>query len=1276
MTLVFPKPYRSGSVPLRVVFAVLIILLGIFLSWHATRPQQVPQQNGLRPLDPLPIGGLSAAEAAYQLSSAALAASEEMQPAVAAARWQQLLELQPEDPDAVPNLAIGYVLWLRELSRRITDPNLSDADRQRAEQEFEAVIDAAREAQQQAARNPQKPELGDWLAAAIQQQQIERLLVEQQPPARLQLWQQLAAASLESTRPLILVGPLIKLTQRIQGPGRQLPDTLAPRYVDVLTHASDQHPRNLFVAVEALIQLLQTKDRQALGLARRVATAAAPLEGLLVQFAVADEAFVQRQITTILTAIDEGRWNDTLTPALQIRNVLTSTEVMRTDRRRADPHPLDLLSFDGLRRWSALISQAASIPPSEQAITFTLDSETLPDQVTAFAVADITLDGNAELLVVRKQELLVFQRDKDQWQLSLQQPIAAETSGVLVTDLFMVDASDASRLQKPFVVAEDAPASEDAVPRHDTFPCIVLYGGKGVQVFRFDGRQNTNHPPRLLTPTTPTGMEGIRDVLAVAVGDIDADGDLDLVVATETDGVQLWINRGNLTFFEVSRFSENIPTDDPITAMAVGDIDRDLDLDIVLTHGKSGRIAVLENLLHMQFRWVPWDEIPTLVKPSFVQMQELDGDVSWDLVLGGDSGVTLVFTNTIQAGQVQVDRIETLDQPGTAGVLADFNNDSWWNWLAIGPTAARAYRFGPWGVRQVELQGELPLDSNQLWAGDLNGDGLADLVGIAAGQLWTATNVTANTGHFLTVQFVGKDDNDERSGRVNHFGIGTVMEVRFGSHYRAQAMTQPQVHFGLGAQQHVDVLRAVLPNGITQNTLRPAVDTVVHEQQSLKGSCPYLYSWDGQQFAFVTDCLWAAPLGLQIAAGRVAPDRPWEYLKVPGQLVAPRDGHYELRITEELWEVAYIDHVTLLAVDHPADVEIFTNEKVGPSQIAQPTIFAFSPDSLRPVQTAVDTNGRDVTDLLREEDQRFVQGFDYRLRQGLCPPHWIDLDLGPVRESERVLLVLTGWILPTDTSLNIQIDQNPDLAAVEPPSVWVPVDGSWQLEIPFMGFPGGKTKTIVVDLTGHVRPEDPRVRIRTSAQIYWDRAAVAIDPPTDDLITRDCPLVSADLDWHGFSKALKPSPDQPEIYDYQQTDANPRWPPLNGQATAYGDVMPLLTERDDLMVVMAGGDEIRLRFSGASEPIPAGWKRDFILHCVGWDKDADLNTLTGQQFGPLPFQAMHRYPPPYYQFDNAAQVLRRNAHHLTRQQAFRHFWGRAAYRPKRFQHLLPTKDPP
>ena len=50
-------------------------------------------------------------------------------------------------------------------------------------------------------------------------------------------------------------------------------------------------------------------------------------------------------------------------------------------------------------------------------------------------------------------------------------------------------------------------------------------------------------------------------------------------------------------------------------------------------------------------------------------------------------------------------------------------------------------------------------------------------------------------------------------------------------------------------------------------------------------------------------------------------------MQIPAGARTARDGRYEVRITEELSEVSYLDQVELIAVDHPAGTEIFTNEK-------------------------------------------------------------------------------------------------------------------------------------------------------------------------------------------------------------------------------------------------------------------------------------------------------------------------------------------------------------
>jgi hypothetical protein len=590
----------------------------------------------------------------------------------------------------------------------------------------------------------------------------------------------------------------------------------------------------------------------------------------------------------------------------------------------------------------------------------------------------------------------------------------------------------------------------------------------------------------------------------------------------------------------------------------------------------------------------------------------------------------------------------------------DLDNDSWTDLIMFGDQGVSVLQGGPEKLELLKLEKIAAGKIDGLTLAEMNGDGLYDLCYISDGKLLFAANVTSDAGNYIDVQMKGIDDN--ATGRVNHFAIGSVFELRFGPHYRAKTVTERTTHFGIGKLDAADTLRAILTNGITQNIIDPKINVTLVEEQTNKGSCPFLYGWDGEKFAFVTDCLWAAPLGLQYAMGKVIPDRPWEYLKVDGKFLSPRDGHYEIRLTEELWEVAYFDHVSLIAVDHPADVEIWTNEKVGPPDVVQPTTFAIR--NGRKVVSAVDTSGNDCASLLENRDQQYVKGFDQRLRLGLCPPHWVDLDLGPVEANDRVLLIMTGWILPTDTSLNIQIDQNPNLPAVEPPAVWIPgqgsegskTDGEWELAIPAMGFPGGKTKTIVVDLTGKLNADDPRVRIKTNAQIYWDAAEVVVNPESVEVVSTALTMVDARVAYRGFSAILRHDIHQSPRYDYHQASKAAKWPPLAGRVTREGDCLSMLAEWDDEMVVLGSGDEIQIRFEVPTDPLPEGWTRDFVLHSVGWDKDADLNTLHGQNIGPLPFKAMTAYPPKPSDADAAERVERINEWQLTREQNFRKFW--------------------
>jgi hypothetical protein len=177
--------------------------------------------------------------------------------------------------------------------------------------------------------------------------------------------------------------------------------------------------------------------------------------------------------------------------------------------------------------------------------------------------------------------------------------------------------------------------------------------------------------------------------------------------------------------------------------------------------------------------------------------------------------------------------------------------------------------------------------------------------------------------------------------------------------------------------------------------------------------------------------------------------------------------------------------------------------------------------------------------------------------------------------------------------------------------------GKLEEVMPMLGFPGGKTKTMAIDLTGKFKSNDHRVVIATTHQIYWDEAFFTLNEPAVEMEIQPLALQSAKTTYRGYSKKRPQPPRTPSMFDATNVDKTPRWLPMGGGFTCFGDATSLLTNTDDQMAIIGGGDAIELSFSAASPPKP-GWKRDFVLHSVGWDKDADLNTFFGQTVGPMP----------------------------------------------------------
>jgi Tfp pilus assembly protein PilF len=521
---------------------------------------------------------------------------------------------------------------------------------------------------------------------------------------------------------------------------------------------------------------------------------------------------------------------------------------------------------------------------------------------------------------------------------------------------------------------------------------------------------------------------------------------------------------------------------------------------------------------------------------------------------------------------------------------------------------------------------------------DVNGDGRLELIGIAAspgfagidsieGQAVQLINRGAKNYHYQIIRTrAAKSTGDQR---INSFGIGGEIEIRSGLLTQKQVITSPILHFGLGENTQTDVARIVWPNGSAQAEFELKADQSVLAEQRLKGSCPMLFAWDGKQVSYVKDTApWSPALGLRINAQVVAGIyQTEEWFKIPGDKIAPRDGFYDLRVTAELWEVYYIDHYSLMAVDHPQGTEVFSDERFA---VPPPPLKIYATGAPKALAGAKDDLGQDVLNVVRDLDQKYLGTFGKGRYQGITRDHWLELELpADAPRDKQLYLIGDGFVHPTDGSINVAYGQTsyppPQGLSIETPDA----QGNWATAKSGLGFPAGKLKTVVLDLNNIFRPGAPRrLRLRTNMEIYWDRLEWAEALPETTFKAQQIALSSAELRYRGFSKFSQADDSSPELPDYNQFEGTAqKWRDMVGYYTRRGDVRELLEKIDDRMVITCAGDELRLKFAALPAP-PAGWTRDYIMVGDGWIKDGDLNSTFSKTVLPLPYHGLKDYNTP------------------------------------------------
>ncbi len=700
--------------------------------------------------------------------------------------------------------------------------------------------------------------------------------------------------------------------------------------------------------------------------------------------------------------------------------------------------------------------------------------------------------------------------------------------------------------------------------------------------------------------------------------DFDHDSDLDLLLLGKAS--RLLRNEGGSGFGDQTGRFPFVPGE--AVSGAFLDLVKDTNgSDLVVAYRDRGAVVYRDRLAGNYIA----EESETLPAGTWrIQAGDVDNDGWTDLLAAGPEGVRVILN---RGGSLKTG-VAVTDAP--AVVVGDLLNRGFVD-LVAGNRVFMGRGRGRWIPVDGAVVPEAPV---AIAAADQDRDGRLDLAVLeSSGAVTLLANRSTPTGGWLEVALIGV--------RNPKLAPGAEVEVKAGPLYQKQLYAGVPLLFGLGEQTRVDTVRITWPNGLIQNEPEqtPGAPVTYQEKQRLSGSCPMVFSWNGREFEFITDVLAVAPLGAAAGDGVFFQVDNDEFVQLAVGSVAPdADGFFDLRITEELREVGYLDQVRLLAVDHPESLAVFTSEKFKSPPYPEFRLYGVS-NRIPPV-AARDHRGFDVLDRIVRTDRTYPDGFE-RDFLGVAELHSLELDFGPAAApGNRAILVLHGWVDWADGSTIRRLAQDRTARLVMPQVQVKDSEGNWVTVIEDMGVPAGKPKTIVVDLTGKFLSASREIRIVTNLCLYWDEIYLSPDTEDPGLSLQEVRLAGAELRWRGFSTpVVSPDRKQPEAFDYQRWMPVSMWNPADGFYTRYGPVEELVAEVDDLLVVMGSGDELRLRFDPTSlPPVREGYRRDYLLYVNGWAKDGDLNTAFSQTVEPLPFQGMKSYP--YAEGEDYPQIPR------------------------------------
>ncbi len=374
-------------------------------------------------------------------------------------------------------------------------------------------------------------------------------------------------------------------------------------------------------------------------------------------------------------------------------------------------------------------------------------------------------------------------------------------------------------------------------------------------------------------------------------------------------------------------------------------------------------------------------------------------------------------------------------------------------------------------------------------------------------------------------------------------------------------------------------------------------------------SCPSLYVWDGNEYLYTAEISdGTGYLGIfdhfqEDGSLVFLYSVPWDYTKLNASRIQPKNGYYDMLITQKWDEISYVDSAVLVVVDHAPNVDVFSTKPTYLYDLlGQGEIYTVSTYPQPPV-SCVNSTGHDLLSLILERDGLTTLGNEFQWDM-------LELDLGDLSNAEEIKLVVAGTIVYStgeeQGAWAGQFWDKPGEKPFPPPYMevkdangnWVPVPDDRQF--PLLDV---TPNCFVVNLTGLFPTNDYSIRIHTFFNTRFDYIGVDTTPQQEIIIREVLPAYA------NLSQAFATSSAS------------------TGNFTRYGDVTELMRYADNKYLIGRQGDEIHILFPADIDPVAGNMERDYFLFASVWFKVDGLPYLSFT-VDPLPFHNMSSFPYP------------------------------------------------